>query len=162
MLKATGSFPSNSVTLKLQVAPKVGTCDTGFTGETYADISGSVAFNYYDNPNLTGGQFALVNGNDPTATSGSVLNGSYIEAGSFTNRQGLTTVKSELFDISLSTTDQAVYGNYCFRFVKSDNSPLTGYTRVFELSIPPAASQQLRHGQFFDEAGAGTIIPYYW
>ncbi len=162
MVKAGSSFTSNTVTLKLQVAPRVGTCDTSFTGETYVDVGGSAAFNYYDNPNLTGGQFALTNANDPTATSGSILYGNYIEAGSFSNRQGLTNVKNELLDISLTPTDEAIYGSYCFRIVKSDNSQLAGYTRVSELSIPPATSQQLRHGQFFDEAGTGTLTPYYW
>jgi uncharacterized delta-60 repeat protein len=162
ILKNSKSALPAASSLKLQVSPRVGTCDTSYTGETYVDLSGSVAFNYYNNSNLASGDWAERSSLDPTAVSGPLYYGNYAESTGFTNRRHIIGTQNALFDISLAPTDSAVYGSYCFRVVQSDNSPLTSYTRIFELSIPPAAQQQMRHGKFFDEQGASGKQPLYW
>lgn len=163
VLSASGkAITAAGVTMKLQVAPKVGTCDTAFIGEVYVDVGSGAPFNYYDTPSLTSGQFAIVNSTDPSPTTGTRLAGNYIEASNFTNRRYIASGQGEQFDISLTPNDNALYSSYCFRVVKSDNSQLATYTNIMELSIPPAASQQLRYGKFFNEQGGEGLTPYYW
>jgi len=146
--------------LKLQVSPKVGTCDTSFTGESYIDLGSSAPFSLYSNTNLTNGTWAYPGPYDPTPSSGTLWYENYQQAVNFTNKHYIGAGDSGLWDISLTSNDAAVYNNYCFRVVNSDNSLLAGYNQVFELSLPPAAAQQLRHGQFFDTTE--TRQPFYW
>jgi len=153
---------AGAVSMKLQVSQKVGTCDPTFTGETYVDLGASAPFSYYDNTALTNGLFTLENPLDPTPTSGGRMYGTYVEASGFTNNHAILSGQNELIDLSIKPADDTVYGSYCFRIVKSDNSQLASYANIFELSVPPAASQQLRHGQFFDEQGGAGLTPYYW
>jgi hypothetical protein len=166
ILKNVKSALGGTASFKLQVSPKVGNCDTGFTGETYVDIDSSNSFTYYDNSNLMNGDVAASSSFDPAPASGSLLYDNYQESANFTNRQSFTGTQNGLWDISLSTTANTLYNSYCFRVVKSDNSLLSGYTRVFELSIPPSVNQQMRHGKFFSETTtAGTADsrqPFYW
>ncbi len=160
--KSSTALTSN---LKLQVSPRVGTCDTSFTGESYVDIAGSGIFSYYNNPNLADGDWARPSGQDIT-TTGTKWYENYEESANFTNRHYLPVNNYGLWDISLTTTDNLVYNSYCFRIVNSNNSTLSSYTRIFELAIPPAASQQMRHGKFTSEittAGTGdSRQPLYW
>ncbi len=160
VLDPTKASTAASASLKLQVAARVGTCDTSFTGETYADISGSTFFNYYDSGSLADGDWPREGGFDPTVT-GTLYYENYEESANFANRHYLPGSGFGLWDISLNPTDNAVYGSYCFRVVHSSNTLLNGYTRIYELSIPPAPSQQMRHGRFFD-TNTGTAQPIYW
>ncbi len=160
VLDPTKGSTEAAASLKLQVAARVGTCDTSFTGETYADISGSTYFDFYDSGSLADGDWARQGGSDPTV-GGTLWYENYEESANFTNRHYLSGSSFGMWDISLGTTSNAVYGSYCFRVVKSDNSLLYGYTRIYELSVPPAASQQMRHGRFFD-TNTGTGQPFYW
>ena len=160
-LAGAKSAGTGGVNVKLQVAPRVGTCDTSFTGESYTDLSGSTAFNYYDNTNLANGDRARVGPYDPTVGAGSLWYQNYQEASGYTNRFPIGVGDYGLWDVSLTTTDDAVYNSYCFRVINNDNSVLNTYTRVFEVSIPPAAKQQMRHGKFFDTT-TETGQPFYW
>ncbi len=165
-LLATKGVSLGSADLKLQVAARVGgVCETDFGGgESYEDISGSVAFNYYDTPNLATGDWALTGGSDPTVDRGNMWHEDYQESAPFTNRHhigGPGMPNYGLWDISLTPTDNALYGNYCLRVVNSNDTLLNEYDRIFEVSLPPAPSQQMRHGRFFD-TNTGTAQPIYW
>ncbi len=160
ILDPTKSSSVAAADLKLQVAAKVGNCDTSFTGESYADISSSTYFDYYDSGSLADGDWARAGGSDPIP-SGTLYYENYEESANFTNRDYLPGSGFGMWDISLNATGNAVYGSYCFRVVHSNDTLLDGYTRIFEISMPPAPSQQMRHGRFFD-SNAGTSQPFYW
>ena len=156
------SVAAQQMSLKLQVAPKVGTCDASFTGEVYVDLGASALFDYYNYSNLTSGGFVLPGTVDPSALIGQPFYGAYYETSGFTLQHHLTSTQSEIVDIALTPTDSALYGSYCFRVANTDNRPLASYTNIAELTIPPATSQQLKHGQFFNEQEGTGLTPFYW
>ncbi len=148
------------VNLKLQVAAKVGTCDASFIGETYVDLASTSAFNFYDNMDLTDNTWARKGPLDLTVSSGTLWYENYEEAAGFTNRHYLKAGDSGLWDVALTANSETLGGTYCFRIVQNDGSPLVNYSYVPELSIPPAMSQRMRHGQWFDVSGVKQ--PLFW
>ncbi|NCU30002.1 hypothetical protein EOM60_05390, partial [Candidatus Saccharibacteria bacterium] len=147
--------------VKLQYAPRVGTCDISFTGETYVDVGTGTGFNYYDNPLYSDGSTISSSGLDPT-DGNTVVYQAYEEAAPFTNLNAMTaTGQSGLWDISLTASQDAPGGAYCFRVVQqSSGAVLSAYDYVPELVLPPAMSQVMRHGSWFDAASSKQ--PFYW
>lgn len=62
----TNTILANAQNFKLQFAQKSGTCDTAFSGETYADVTSSTVIAYNDNATPADGTALTANANDPT------------------------------------------------------------------------------------------------
>ncbi len=126
----TESLPANYQNYKLQYAPMSGTCDTGFSGETYTDVlAGSGPIRWFDNPGVSDGAAISSFGGDPT-TSGSKTYQTYRESNPFTNPNATSVGNTALWDFSLQETDTVPGTTYCFRLVRNDGSLLNSYTHI--------------------------------
>ncbi len=125
---------------KLQFAQRSGTCDTSFSGETYADVTGSTVIAYKDNATPSDGASLTANASDPTHSSDTIVNQTYEELNNFTNSvAAIGSGKDGKWDFSLFDNGATAGTNYCLRAVKSDGTTLTSYSVVPEI-ITAAAS----------------------
>lgn len=126
---------------KLQYALRSGTCDTGFSGETFSDVgTASGDIRYHDNSSPTDNSALVGNANDPTHSSDTIRNQTYEEANNFTNSQAAVSIGEDgLWDFSLVDFSAPGETSYCFRIVKSDGSQLFTYSVVPEIitAVPP-------------------------
>jgi hypothetical protein len=123
-------------TFKLQYALRSGTCDTAFSGESYADVTqATTGIAYYDNATGTDATALTTNANDPT--SGNTLRRqTYEELNNFTNSQAAIAVNEDgMWDFSLRDNSGTGGDSYCIRIVKSTGTVLTSYTVVPEVTI---------------------------
>ncbi|HEY9584417.1 MAG TPA: peptidoglycan-binding protein, partial [Candidatus Paceibacterota bacterium] len=124
---------------KLQFAEKSGTCDTGFTGETYADVTGATAIAYNNNATPNDNDMLTANADDPVHGIDTVANQTYEEINNFTNSvAAINAGQDGKWDFSLIDNDGAASKNYCFRAVKSDGSLLDTYTVIPEVTTAGA------------------------
>lgn len=137
---------ANYTNFKLQYAYSNGTCDTAFSGETYNDVGGALAF--YNNPTPTDGD-TTVTSNDPTHSSDTVLQQTYEEANNFSLRTKVSSGQDGLWDFALIDTSHTAGAAYCFRVVRSTGSTLNTYSVIPELQ-QPSLSEVLRGGNSFD------------
>jgi hypothetical protein len=136
---APNTLFTNGKQFKLQYAQKSGTCDTGFVGETYLDVSSTTPISFYDVATLTHGtalgqQADLVHGGD------TIVNQIYVEQSPFTNSQSSVAVGQDAkFDFSLY--DNGAFSNnaYCLRAVTYDGTPFTTYASIPEIRTPAQA-----------------------
>ncbi len=150
----------NAETLKLQIAQKIGTCDSGFVGETYADVGTSGGdISYYDNSNMADASTSVSIEGDPSHSGHTTIVETYEEANNFTFPTGVNAGQDALWDIAL--IDNSAFGNYCFRIVKSDNNILGAYNVVPEIVFcdRPKTENLLRHGNFFCD---DSKKKFYW
>ena len=76
---------ANSYAYKLQYAQKSGTCDGGFSGESYSDVTSGSPIRWYDNPSVANNtSITAYSGNDPT-TGNPIVFQSYHEGVTFSN-----------------------------------------------------------------------------
>lgn len=159
-----GSFED----FKLQFATRSGSCDTGYSGETYADVTGSTAIAYNNNSNPTDGLNLTNNDFDPTHSSHTIVTQTYEEANNFTN-SGFAGASPSFasgfigggqdgkWDFALLDNDGTTNGTYCFRVVKSDGSVLNTpivMPEVTAVAAGPTCSivlteHQMRHGNYY-------------
>ena len=113
------AIPSDSTQLKLQYSAKFDTCDTGFVGESYADVQGASSnFQWLDNTNDSA--YIDNDPNDPTNVYTNVPIGYYQEA-PIVNNANVSTNTNGLLDLGITDVTTSV-GSYCFRVVEnSDN-----------------------------------------
>ncbi len=147
---------------KLQYAPKVGTCDTGFVGESYADVltSGSGEIIFHDNPSNSDAIAAVTLTGDPTHSSDTKVLQTIEEANNFTNTANVLNGQDGLWDFVLK--DNNAFGAYCFKVVYSTGVNLTTYSVMPEVTFckdDPKTSALLRHGTFFCE---GIKKSFFW
>ncbi len=83
----TNTILTNAQNFKLQFAQKSGTCDTGFSGETYADVTASSLIAYNNNATPADGAALTANANDPTDGGRTIVNQDYEELNNFTNSE---------------------------------------------------------------------------
>lgn len=148
---------ANYANFKLQYALSDGTCDTSFSGETYADVGSSGTISYYDNSTPTDGATA-VSSNDPTHGADTVIQMTYEEANNFSFRTRVDGGQDALWDFSLVDRTRAAGVSYCFRLVRSGGSTLDTYSVVPTLSKPSLANVT-RGGLFFS---GGSKQGYGW
>jgi uncharacterized delta-60 repeat protein len=142
--------------LKLQYAAMSGTCDAGFSGETYADVTASTAIAYADNPVATDGLALAAGPNDPSHSGHTNVLQEYNEAN---NTGVLTTIpvgQDGLWDFALKDNGGTAGTSYCLRIVKSDNTLLNAYSFIPQITI--AVSGTLSIG-FVDGSGAPVATP---
>lgn len=140
---------ANTLSLKLQAAPKVGACDTSFFGEVYSDVTSSSALKYYTENSTGDGAGIDAHPNDPSHSGHTNVLQTYETANNFSNINAISVGQDGLWDFALYVDDAILGGSFCLRVVNSDGSPLASYSSIPEIYIPPKVSQQLRHGKFF-------------
>jgi len=135
-------------TFKLQFAQKSGTCDTSFTGETYADVTGATAIAYKDNTVPLDGAALTANANDPNHAGHTTVNQIYEELNNFTNSQAVINLGQDgQWDFALIDNNGAPSNTYCLRVVKSNGSTLDTYSAIPEITTfgtditPPAVTE---------------------
>ena len=127
-------------TFKLQFAQQSGTCDTGFDGETYADVTAATVIAYNDNATPADDAALTANANDPTHGTDTIVNQTYEELNNFTNSQAaIPSGQDGKWDFSLKDNGAATSTAYCFRAVKSDSTLLDTYTVIPQITTASAA-----------------------
>ncbi len=161
---ATSSLATSSQSFKLQHATSSGVCDTGFSGETYADVAtstGNIRFGFGFNPGVSGGATALPNFRDPTHGADNVVEQTYIDGGTFSNTTTIPLGEDGLWDFVLQNYSAPAGTTYCFRIVKSDGSLLNSYSQIPELttsaSLSTAANQVFEFSQATTTAETITV-----
>jgi len=139
----SGNLFSSGQNFKLQYAAKSGTCDTGFSGESYADVTGATDI-AYNNNTPTDGVSLSANANDPTDGGRTIVNQTYEEANDFTNSQGaINNGQDGKWDFALIDNGAPADTGYCFRVVRSDGSQLESYAVIPEITTGSGASNSL-------------------
>jgi hypothetical protein len=143
LLHVTNKLALNGQSFKLQFAQRGadGLCDTGFSGETYADVTTSTVIAYNDNPTPTDGSALTANSNDPTHGTDTIVNQTYEELNNFTNSvAAISSGQDGKWDFSLRDNGAPASTTYCFRVVKSDGTLLNAYSVIPQITTaaPPA------------------------
>ncbi|MES2214302.1 MAG: hypothetical protein V4465_02885 [Patescibacteria group bacterium] len=120
---ATGALNSSGQTFKLQYSPKYSSCDSGFAGEIYRDISTSTPISFKDNATPSDAATLTTNASDPTHSTDTIVPETYEEANNFTNTAAAIPVGQDgLWDFSLFDNNAPTGASYCFRAVKFDDT----------------------------------------
>jgi CSLREA domain-containing protein len=126
---------------KLQFAQQSGTCDPGFVGESYADVTGSSLIAYYDNPIPADGDALTPNSNDPTHGGDTVVPQTYEEANNLTNSVSAIAVGEDgMWDFALVDNSAPSGTTYCLRLLNVSGLPLDNYSVVPEITTSGAAT----------------------
>lgn len=160
---ASGSTTVTNAALRtytLQYALRGGdnTCDTSFSGETYADVGPATTVQFYNNATPADGAAYVTSANDPTRASITAVGQKYEESNPLV--VGTTTPANQdmLWDISLTTSGVSIGQTYCMRVLDSNNSSnlSNGYTVIPEFTIPTPTVRQANYRWF---ANADNITP---
>jgi hypothetical protein len=139
---------------KLQYAAKSGTCDTSFSGETYADITSTTPIAWYDNPDFTNGSTTTATSSDPIDSGRTVRYEQYREDNNFTNPTAIASGETGLWDFSLADNGAVAGTSYCIRAVKStDATTWTARTATANITWTSVA---YGNGTFVAVATGGT------
>jgi len=124
---------------KLQFAQQSGTCDTGFSGESYADVTVGTVIAFNDNAGVADGTTLTGNANDPDHGH-TVVDQTYEELNNFTNSSTkIVGGQDGMWDFSLVDNGGTANTAYCFRVVESDGTQLTAYEVIPQVTIPSSA-----------------------
>ena len=143
-ITGTGGLSASGQNFKLQFAQQSGTCDTAFSGETYADVTAATVIAYNNNATPADGADLTDNANDPEHNCPSChtnVNQDYEELNNFTNSvAAIPAGQDGKWDFSLKDNGATASTAYCFRAVKSDGSQLDTYSVVPQITTAAAAS----------------------
>jgi hypothetical protein len=130
----------NTANFKLQTALRSGTCDTAFSGETYADVSAaSGAIRYFNNTTPASNASIAAIGNDPAHGTDTTVPETYAEANNFANTQtALSPGDDAMWDFALVNNSASIGTAYCFRIVTSAGAVLDSYSVIPEIDIDSA------------------------
>lgn len=127
-------------------------------------VSGPMAF--HDNALANDGTPITSTANDPLNGGRTAVYQTYIESNPFTNSNGgITTGSDGLWDFSIRPNAAAAGKSFCFRAVNADNSLLSSYSYIPELTVEslsssaPTLDQQMRGGQ---SVVGGQKQPFSW
>ena len=124
---------------KLQFAEQSGSCDTGFSGESYADVTAGTIIAFNDNAGVADGTTLTGNANDPDEGH-TVVDQTYEELNNFTNSSTkIVGGQDGLWDFSLVDNGASDNMAYCFRIVESDGTVLTTYSVVPQVTMASSA-----------------------
>ncbi|MEK7652217.1 MAG: hypothetical protein AAB351_03415 [Patescibacteria group bacterium] len=128
---------------KLQFATQSGTCDTGFVGETYADVTAATVVAYNNNATPADDATLTANANDPTHGADTIVNQTYEELNTFTNSvAAIPSGQDGEWDFALFDNGATASTAYCLRAVKSDGTVLDTYTQIPQITTAAAAPAQ--------------------
>lgn len=126
---------TNGRPFKLQFAQQSGTCDTAFTGETYADVTAATIIAYKNNATPADEAALTANANDPTDGGRTIVNQSYQELNNFNNSQAsILNGQDGKWDFALYDNGAPTNTAYCFRVVQSDGTQLDTYTTIPQIT----------------------------
>lgn len=121
---ASGELAASAESFKLQFAEKSGTCDTGYTGETYTDVTAGTVIAYNDNSPADGDNLTS-NANDPTHSGHTIVNQDYEELNNFTNSvAAIPSGQDGKWDFALFDNGATAGASYCLRVVLSSGSAI--------------------------------------
>lgn len=133
---STNFLYTGDVNYKLQYALKSGTCDTGYSGETYGDVgTASGDIRYKDNTSETDGSAIIPDSDDPTNGSNTIVPQTYEEANNFTSTSRINIGQDGKWEFALVDFSAAANDSYCFRVVKSDGSTIATPDVVPEITM---------------------------
>lgn len=162
ILRVNGAnLPSSGRDFKLQFAQQSGgACDTGFSGESYSDVTGATVIAYNNNTPADGDNLTS-NANDPTYT-GTINNQDYEEANNFTNSvSAIPAGENGKWDFALKDNGATEDAAYCFRIVTSSGALLTdnggSYIVVPQITINGASAGTLTLNISDNSIGYGTL-----
>lgn len=152
-------LPASGENFKLQFAEQSGTCDTGFVGETYADVTAATVIAYNDNATPVDNTALTANASDPTHGADTIVNQTYEELNDFTNSvAAIPSGQDVKWDFSLKDNSATAGTAYCFRAVKSDATVLDTYSVIPQITTTAgAASQSLTFSISQNSIGFGTL-----
>lgn len=156
---ATSTLNANGKFFKLQYAEKIGTCDTGFVGETYNDVTNSTPVAFYDTPGISNNT-AIYNTADMTHGADSIINQSYIESNPLTNSQGVIAAGQDgKFEFSLFDNNAPANTSYCLRVVNINDTVLDAYEYIPEIAIAAQQIEQVSY-RFRNDDGSASSATY--
>jgi hypothetical protein len=158
---ATYALALSGMDLKLQFAQKSGTCDTSYTGETYADVAtASGVIRFADNASVADGATALSTSTDPTHDGDTIVMQTYEEENPFTNSVNVVPVGQDaLWDFALVDFSAPASTAYCFRIVENDDTVIGTPTMVPEITTDVGgtpAVNQIHYRWRYDDGGQTT------
>lgn len=122
---------------RLQFAARSGTCDPGFVGESYADVTAASVIRFYGNPVAADGWPLTLNYGDPTHGTDTVMPQTYEELNDLTNSvSAIAAGQDGLWDFALVDATSPPSTAYCFRLIRADGTPLETYTVIPEITTP--------------------------
>jgi hypothetical protein len=125
-------------TFKLQFAQRSGACDSGFVGESYADVTGATAIAFYNNPTPADGWSLTTNANDPTHGGDPLVAQTYEEANNFSNTlAAFGPGEDGLWDFALVDLSAPGSTAFCFRVVPAAGGTLDLYSAIAEITTAP-------------------------
>ncbi len=147
MLVSAQALPASSLTFKLQFKQgSDGVCTTG----SWTDVgaSGGAAVWTYGTNTVTDGTQLTVSQLSPAS---SVLERFSKTAASGTNPNAVSTGQTAEYDYLIKDNTGLPASQYSFRMVESSGNPLSLYTQCPSLVTLPGISQEMRHGEFFQD-----------
>ncbi len=126
-----------SKNFKLQYALRSGTCDTGFVGEIYADVTAVTPIAYNNNATPSDGDNLTENATlDPDHLGHTVVPQTYEELNNFTNSTAIVPSGQDgMWDFSLIDFSASSGEVYCLRVVKENDDLLDNYSFIPQISI---------------------------
>jgi len=128
---------------KLQFAAQSGTCDTAFSGETYADVTAATVIAYNNNATPADGATLTANASDPTHGADTIVNQTYEELNNFTNSvAAIPSGQDGKWDFSLFDNGATASTAYCLRAVLSTGTVIDTYTVIPQITTAASAPAQ--------------------
>ncbi len=141
---ATANLDAGNKNFKLQYATRSGTCDVGFSGESYSDVdTASGDIRYYDNASVADGASLTTNANDPVHSGHTTIAQSYEEANNATVASSIATGQDGMWDFSLIDVSAPASTSYCFRIVLSSGVVINGYNVIPEVVTDDGSGHML-------------------
>ena len=138
---ATSQLTASGQNFKLQFAEQSGTCDTSFSGETYADVTGATVIAYSTANTPADGDNLTANAEDPIHGGDTIVNQDYEEANNFTNTvAAIPSGQDGKWDFSLIDNGATASTAYCFRVRKSDDTNIDTYTVIPQITTDDGVS----------------------
>ena len=147
MLVSAQALPAGSIQFKLQYKQGTdGVCTTGSWTDVGAAGGGGV-WTYGTNTVTDGTQLTA----SQLSPASSVLEIFSKSATSGTNSNAIATGQTGEYDFLIKNNSAAPGSQYSFRMVESTGLPLSLYNQCPSLVTLPNLSQELRHGEFFQD-----------
>lgn len=132
---------ASSTYWKLQFASRGAdnSCDTSFTGETYADVGSATTIAYNDNTTPLNGATLTDNANDPNHGADTIINQTYVESNNFTSSvANIPADQDGKWDFSLKDNG-SLNAVYCLRVTGSNDVLLDTYSVIPQIALGATA-----------------------
>ncbi|MDP1689268.1 MAG: fibronectin type III domain-containing protein [bacterium] len=156
----TASLATSSQKYFLQFAKKNGDCDTGFSGEGYANISSSTVIAFKNNLTPVDGNSLTASSGDPLVVGHTVVPQSYVESNPFTNNQSsILAGKDGLWDFSLYDNGAPAGTTYCIRAINDKPWTLKNNIQIVPNKFKDITTATSAVDMVFSADGANMYIP---